>query len=231
MAKGSFLLVNLNEDQTKHLAQVISNESCRKILDYLTNSSATESDLSKKLNLPLSTVHYNIQALLKAKLVESEEFHYSAKGREVLHYRLANKYIIIAPKSTYGIKEKLKSILPITMFLGVFAYLLQFFSRSTLMASSSLTDTSSITAMQDNAVAQAVPIVADKALKTAPDAIVSGAAETSEAVVQVTTSTTQPIIQAVAAEPLSLAFWFVLGVAAAFLLYLLIDFFLYKRKG
>ena len=45
-------------------------------------------------------------------LVVVDEFHYSPKGKEVNHYKLANKYIIIAPKSTYGIREKLKNILP-----------------------------------------------------------------------------------------------------------------------
>jgi DNA-binding transcriptional ArsR family regulator len=112
MAKEKFILVSLNEDESKKLAQIVSNDTARKILDFLADKEETESDLALKLNIPISTVHYNLQALVKGRLVETEEFHYSEKGKEVLHYKLANKYIIIAPKSTFGIREKLRSILP-----------------------------------------------------------------------------------------------------------------------
>src|SRR3989338_10912894 len=101
MAKQSFLLVSLKEDKAKELAQVISNESCRKILDYLAEKEdATESEISKDLQFPISTVHYNLQHLMKAGIINVDEFHYSEKGKEVNHYKLANKYIIIAPKTT-----------------------------------------------------------------------------------------------------------------------------------
>jgi len=131
MAKESFLLVSLKENQAKKLAQVISNESCRKILDYLgENNDSTESELAEKLSVPISTVHYNLKHLTDAGLVTAEEYHYSQKGKEVLHYKLANKYIIIAPKSTFGIKEKLKSILPVGLvaiaaagFISAFGWL------------------------------------------------------------------------------------------------------------
>ncbi len=127
MAKEKFILVSLKEDQSKKLAQVISNNASRKILDYLSEKDATESELSEKLGMPLSTIHYNIQALVKGKLVEAEEFHYSKKGKEVLHYRLASKFIIIAPKSTFGLKEKLRSILPVGL-LGLAGSLFLFAS-------------------------------------------------------------------------------------------------------
>ena len=115
MADESFLLVSLQEDQAKQLAQVISSNTSRKILDFLANTKdATESDIAKGLKVPISTVHYNLQHLLEAKLVHAEEFHYSEKGKEVLHYSLANKYVIISPKAApESLKEKLMKILPI----------------------------------------------------------------------------------------------------------------------
>src|SRR3989338_10030903 len=129
MAKHSFLLVSLQEDKAKKLAQVVSNESCRKILDYLTDKEATETELAEKLQLPLSTVHYNLKQLVDAGLVSADEFHYSKKGKEITHYKLANKYIIIAPKSTFGIKEKLKSILPAALIAAGTAGIIQLFTR------------------------------------------------------------------------------------------------------
>jgi DNA-binding transcriptional ArsR family regulator len=108
----TFLLVSMKEDKAKKLAQVISSETARKILDFLAQAEATESDISKEMAIPLSTVHYNLQQLLAANLIKAEEFHYSEKGKEVLHYSLANKFIIIAPDSKEGLSVKIKQILP-----------------------------------------------------------------------------------------------------------------------
>ena len=124
MAKESFVLVSLKEDKARKLAKVLHNESCRKILEYLTSKEATETEIAKKLQIPISTVHYNLTQLSESGLVIVEEFHYSSKGREVNHYKLANKYIIIAPKSTFGIKEKLKSVLPVALLVGASAFVI-----------------------------------------------------------------------------------------------------------
>jgi len=124
MAKESFVLVSLKEDKARKLAKVLHNESCRKILEFLTSKEATETEIAKKLQIPISTVHYNLTQLFESGLVVVDEFHYSSKGREVNHYKLANKYIIIAPKSTFGIKEKLKSILPVALLVGASAFVI-----------------------------------------------------------------------------------------------------------
>ncbi len=119
MTEEPFLLVSLKDDKTKKLAQVMGNDSCKKILDFLANKKkATETEIAKELKQPLSTIHYNLQNLVDAKLVKTDEFHYSEKGKTVNHYSLANKIIIIAPADTKsGFFDKLKSILP--AFIGV----------------------------------------------------------------------------------------------------------------
>lgn len=130
MAKQSFLLVSLREDKAKELANVISNDSCRKILDYLTKKEdATESEISKELEIAISTVHYNLKQLMRSEIINCEEFHYSKKGKEVNHYKLANKYIIIAPKTTYGIKEKLRMVLPASLLALIGAGFIHIYSR------------------------------------------------------------------------------------------------------
>ena len=67
MPKQKFILVSLKEEESKRLAQIMSNDTSRKILDYLAEKEATESDLAEKLGIPISTVHYNLQALVKGK--------------------------------------------------------------------------------------------------------------------------------------------------------------------
>jgi DNA-binding transcriptional ArsR family regulator len=115
MASEKFLLVSLKEDEAKKLAQVISNDTSRKILDFLASrKDATETEIATHLEMPLSTTHYNLQALVKAKLVAADEFHYSDKGKEVNHYSLANKYVIIAPANApETLRERLKRFLPV----------------------------------------------------------------------------------------------------------------------
>lgn len=118
MADKKFLMLSLEDKATKKVANAVSNESCRKILDVLSDKDATESGVAQKLGIPLSTVHYNLRQLVDAGLVSAEEFHYSTKGKEVLHYKLANKYIIITPREVTGIRGKLRRILPITFIAG-----------------------------------------------------------------------------------------------------------------
>ncbi len=129
MPNKNFLLLSMEDEKIKKISNVISNGSCRKILGYLSNKEATESELAQKLDIPISTVHYNLQQLMETGLIESKEFHYSEKGKEVNHYNLANKYIIIAPKKTFGIKEKLKSILPVALIASGAALVIQLFSK------------------------------------------------------------------------------------------------------
>ena len=206
MAKEKFLLVSLKEEESKHLAQVISSDTARKILDTLAEKEHTESDLAKELSIPLSTVHYNLQALLKAKLVEAEEFHYSAKGKEVLHYKLANKYIIIAPKSTFGIKEKLKSILPVLAL--------------------AIAGTWIFTLLQNTGMrVESVRFAADKMAVPTQEAGIAMTQTAQEA----GTSLMQTAGSQVAFFPVPPAIWFLVGTVYTLVMLLLIEFIRYKR--
>ena len=139
MNKESILFLSLNESKSKKIAQVVQNDSCRRILDFLSNvKDSTETNISQKLGLALSTVHYNLKQLTESKLINIEEFHYSKKGKEVNHYSLANKYIIIAPSYSEGFLEKLKKIIPalvIVSFISLFWVLFNSFKNNFLVNS------------------------------------------------------------------------------------------------
>ena len=78
MPEEPYLLVSLDEDKSKKLAQVLSNETSRKILSYMSKKeNITETELSKDLKIPLSTIHYNIKQLVKSGLVEDNQYTYS----------------------------------------------------------------------------------------------------------------------------------------------------------
>lgn len=141
----NFLLVSLEEKKAKKIAEVINNDTSRKIIDFLAKKDATESELSKELGIPISTTHYNLKQLQDAGLVVVEEFHYSKKGKEVNHYTLANKYIIITPVNKDSkFLDALKKILPITIITAVVAFIMQLFNTLTFSKSNTLMSTESV---------------------------------------------------------------------------------------
>lgn len=207
MPEESFLLVSLEENQAKKLAEVISNDSCRRILDYLGKNTkgVTESQIAKDLNLPLSTVHYNIQNLSKANLVKADEYHYSPKGKEVNHYTLTNKLIIIAPtaEKSNKIMNSLKRFIPaLLVVLGISA-VIEIMQRylahpGALMAAKSAADTAGARIAEESA-----PLLA-----TAP---------APEAMNVATQAATQPWFQS------SIALWFLLGGIFVLIIHFLME--------
>ncbi|MGM5481011.1 MAG: ArsR/SmtB family transcription factor [Nanobdellota archaeon] len=103
------------EDASK-LAKTLSSPTSKKIIDHLEmTENATASDLSKKLNIALSTTHYHLKALTKSGIIDDSSFHYSEKGKEVTHYALRDKAIIILPRkksASTSLKKQLQSLAP-----------------------------------------------------------------------------------------------------------------------
>jgi len=124
----NFVFFSLDEDKADILANTLGNKTSRAILKYLSSKeSSTESEVSKELNLPLPTVHYNLQNLLKSNLIKVEEFHYSKRGREVNHYSISKKYIVIAPESKESILNKFKSLLSLGALVIVSSFAINLF--------------------------------------------------------------------------------------------------------
>ncbi len=128
MNQEKFILVSLEDEKAKNIAEIISNSTSRKILDYLsTKDEVSETEISKELNLPLSTVHYNLQKLKKNSLVETKHFSYSNKGKKIEFYRVVKKFIIIAPK--YSQVNLIKNLLPLFLISAVIGGLIQLFTN------------------------------------------------------------------------------------------------------
>jgi DNA-binding transcriptional ArsR family regulator len=205
----SFLLVSLKENKAKKLANVINNETCRKILDFLANNTgATESEIAKKTKLPISTVHYNLKLLEESKLVFADEYHYSEKGKEVNHYKLANKYIIIAPDESTTALEKIRKFLPLTIIALIATAFIQLIPK--LFASrASLATAPSFKAAADEAVMEAAPAMA-------------GA--TNVTIEQVIVPATQSFFQTYSAA------WFLIGAAFLLIVFLIWEFVIERKK-
>ena len=195
---SNFLLVDLNETKTKKLAETITSNTSRKILNHLTEKDHdTENNISKELSIPISTVHYHLQKLVEAKLLDVKEFHYSEKGREINHYKLANKYIIIAPKKVSGLREKLKGILPVAITSITISAIIKF-----------ITSTSSKSFESISAGIKSAPLAAE----STQDSALTGTRElVLQAPPEVITSTPD------------IALWFLVGSLTTILIYIIIN--------
>lgn len=204
MAKNNLLLVDLNDKKTKKLAETITSDTSRKILNYLAEKEHdTEANIAKELEIPISTVHYHLQKLQEASLVNVDEFHYSPKGREVNHYQLANKYIIIAPKKVSGLKRALKNVLPIGIIaLGISA-VIKFVTTFTGKIGVYTAGVKEEAMMESaDAVAEVAPIALEKSTQAANFAA-------------------ERVAGAVIDKP-DIALWFFIGSIATILIYLLV---------
>lgn len=119
MVEEKFMLISLDDEKAKSLADVLGNKTCKKIIDHLAvHPEASVKDLSDFLKMPMNTVEYNIKKLVAADLVQKRtNFFWSKKGKKIVMYELSNKSIVIAPKNS-SISSKLKSILP-AVFISI----------------------------------------------------------------------------------------------------------------
>ena len=235
MAKSNFLLLDLNETRTKKLAETITSPTSRKILNYLAEKEDTEANIAKELEIPISTVHYHLQKLQEAKLVNIEEFHYSEKGRVVNHYKLANKYIIIAPRRVSGLREKLKGILPVAIAaLGISAVIKwiqsQTFSsiNGVSMKAAPLAQEAVKAPTFDRAAEAIVPIIEEESMDIASGIVTETAANVTQRAAEAVAPAAQEIATeaagiapSVIAQQPDIAFWFLAGSFVTLVLYLL----------
>lgn len=151
----SVLNISLSERSAKRVARLLANDTARRIMDAVSEESKSESLLAKELDIPLSTVHYNVQKLFEAGLLKSDEFTYSEKGKEVRHYALASEHIVISSKPSLPVAELLSG--------GVFA----------LVFAAGVAFWSSLQAVQYDAAPRMMAESADAAAMSAPGAAAS----------------------------------------------------------
>ena len=124
--KNLIISLDLNDPRSKKLAEVLGSETCKKIIDYLSEKpEASQKDISENIHAPLNTIDYNLKKLLESGIVEkTKNFFWSIKGKKIPLYRLSNKSILISPKKR-ELKSKAKSILPVAIISGLLAILLR----------------------------------------------------------------------------------------------------------
>ena len=124
MNSEKFLMFNLEDDSSKKLGEIISNETARKILNLVAEKELSQGDISRELKLPLNTIGYNIEKLLKAGLINEIKSFWSVKGKKIPIYTVARKHIIISPKKTYP--SRIGTIIPVIIVALIFSVFILF---------------------------------------------------------------------------------------------------------
>src|SRR3989344_901125 len=113
-------IMDVDENKTKSLAEVMKNKTCKKILNYLREEGETsETKISKELKIPLSTIHYNLKKLKESGLVNPTSFQWSPKGNKVYNYAPSDKTFVFSQKKSEGFETKLKVIFPLMVVVAV----------------------------------------------------------------------------------------------------------------
>jgi DNA-binding transcriptional ArsR family regulator len=116
------LLVLPLGEESKKITQVITNDTARQIMELLAEHSMSASDIAKHLDVPLTTIKYNLENLVDVGLAKIERIRYSEKGRQVKVYAPVRKLIVVVPEKlgSASITEILKKYLGVIL-TAVFA--------------------------------------------------------------------------------------------------------------
>ena len=124
-----FLLFSLDDEKSKKLGEIISNTTCKKIINLLAEKSLSEGVIAKELKVPVNTIEYNLKKLLSAGIIESSKnYFWSVKGKKIPIYKIANKLIVISPKKS--LSSKLKGIIPVIFISGVITAIIGWYYKT-----------------------------------------------------------------------------------------------------
>ncbi len=103
--------------ESRRITQILSNGTSLKILELLGEKSMSATDIAEKLNLPLTTVKYNLDSLVESDLIKVKQIKWSQKGRQVKIYESVEKLIVLVPSKSSIDRLSIISILQ--KYIGV----------------------------------------------------------------------------------------------------------------
>ncbi len=112
------LILPLSED-SKKITQILANDKAMKVLEVLTDKPMSATDVAEKLSMPLTTIKYNIDALVGVDLLKVKQTKWSKKGREIKIYEPVKKFIVVAPGSLQRDRSSMLNMLK--KYLGLTA--------------------------------------------------------------------------------------------------------------
>lgn len=115
--QDSRILVLPVNGESRKITQILSNGTSLKILELLGEKSMSATDIADNLNLPLTTVKYNLDSLVESDLIKVKQIKWSQKGRQVKIYESVEKLIVLVPSKSSIDRISLVNILQ--KYIGV----------------------------------------------------------------------------------------------------------------
>jgi len=200
MEQDNRVLILPVNGESRKITQILSNETSMKILELLGEKSMSATNIAEKLNLPLTTVKYNIDSLVESDLVKVKQIKWSQKGRQIKIYEPVEKLIVLVPSKSSIDRLSILNILRKYMGVIVAAFFasagIEYFSA--YMQAKRIFDATyplrmgngsgaieSATVTEDNVSKNASPAIArnqvpeDESLKTSPKIMETGTGNVS----------------------------------------------------
>ncbi len=150
-----YIMFSMEDERIKGLSEALSNPSCKKIINLLSEKELTETDIAKELKVPLNTIDYNIKKLISVGLIEKTNHFWSIRGKKMPVYRVSNKKIVISPKKSLSFTALIASAIGTGLIaFGIERFSAQRINEEVFFAEDSLA---------------AVPMIAQKGSEVARD--------------------------------------------------------------
>jgi DNA-binding transcriptional ArsR family regulator len=100
--------IGVHDERAKELAQILTSDKALAILHLIEDQALSISEIARELDIPISTVSYHMERMLRVGLVEVAGRKYGKRLQEVKLYRASNKPILLLPrKSAANVKKTL----------------------------------------------------------------------------------------------------------------------------
>lgn len=94
---------DIDDPRAEYIAEVLGNKTCKRILGLLAEKEMSAGEIAQALEIPLNTIGYNVDKLVKSGLIEKASgFLWSIKGKKIEKYRVSNRQIVISPRKIMG---------------------------------------------------------------------------------------------------------------------------------
>src|SRR5574341_292259 len=162
------LILPLGEE-SKKITQVISNDTARQIIELLADAPLSASDISERLQAPISTIVYNLENLEGVGLIKVEKIRYSEKGRQVKIYAPVRKLIVVVPEKTdkKSVADVLRKYLGMLLAAVFASVLIEFVTRR--MSPATVMNETGTPEIASKAMPAATPISDGAVSSAAPD--------------------------------------------------------------
>jgi DNA-binding transcriptional ArsR family regulator len=94
------VILEPGDERAQKISKAMASQTASDILQLLAEDKKSLTEITDRLDIPLTTAKYHIENLLEAGLIVVAETKYSVKGREIKIYAVTNQLLIVAPRQS-----------------------------------------------------------------------------------------------------------------------------------